>query len=66
MNTLSTRVNGQSSYNPANAARDAWREEMLGDILNQMRDRKMPELPASPPIKEAAIPGKGSYIDIYV
>ncbi len=66
MNTLSTRINGQADYRPANAARAAWREEMLGDLLSQMRDRKLPDLPTAPPAKEAAIPGKGSYIDIYV
>ncbi|UQZ89692.1 hypothetical protein C4J81_10920 [Deltaproteobacteria bacterium Smac51] len=66
MNTLSTRINGQADYRPANVARAAWRDEMLDDLLSQMRDHKLPDLPATPPIKEAAIPGKGSYVDLYV
>ncbi len=65
MNTLSARVNGQSDYRPVNQARSAWREEMLEQLLSQMRDRKLPEAPAAP-AREAAVPGKGSYIDLYV
>ena len=66
MNTVSTRVNGQSDYRPAAQARSAWREEMLDQLLSQMRERQLPgDLPLTP-VKEAAIPGKGSFIDVYV
>ena len=65
MNTLSTRVNGQPDYRPAGQARAAWREEMLDQLLNQMRDRQLPEPPLAQ-MKNGAIPGKGAYIDLYV
>ena len=66
MNTLSARVNGQSAYRPVDQTRAAWREEMLDQLLNQMRDRQLPEAPAAAQISQAAIPGKGAYINIYV
>ena len=66
MNTLSTRINGQADYGQANQARAAWREEMLDQILNNMRDRKLPEPPKEALAKPMAIPGKGSYVDLYV
>jgi len=65
MNTLSARVNGQSDYRPVNQARSAWREEMLDQLLTQMRDRKLPENTANV-VREAAVPSKGSYVDLYV
>ena len=66
MTTLSTRVNGQPDYRPAGQARAAWREEMLGEFLSQMRrHQEAPPAPAST-AREAALPGKGHYVDIYV
>ncbi|MDR1044773.1 MAG: hypothetical protein LBP33_06600 [Candidatus Adiutrix sp.] len=65
MNTLSARVNGQSDYRPVNQARAAWREEMLDQLLNQMRDRQLPGAPG-PAASQAAVPGKGSYVNVYV
>ncbi|MDR1921287.1 MAG: hypothetical protein LBS31_06025 [Candidatus Adiutrix sp.] len=66
MNTLSARVNGQPDYRPANPARAAWREEMLDQLLSRMRDRQLPGAPPAASAKEAALPGKGAYIDLYV
>lgn len=66
MNSISARVNGQSDYRPINESRAAWREEMLDQLLNQMRDRQPSDQALPAPIKEAAIPGKGSYVDLYV
>lgn len=67
MNAISSRsINGQPQYHTTPQSRVAWREEMLDDLLNQMRDR---QLPADAPVallKEAAIPGKGTYVDLYV
>lgn len=65
MNALSTRINGQPDYRPAGQARSTWREEMLDELLSQMRDRKLPEGPANQ-LKQSGIPGKGHYIDLYV
>jgi hypothetical protein len=65
MNTLSARVNGQSDYHPVNQARAAWREEMLDQLLNQMRGRQLPGA-QSPAPAPAAVPGKGSYVNVYV
>jgi len=66
MNTVSTRVNGQSDYRPASQARAAWREEMLDQFLNQMRQRR--ETPPAPAAPARGTPrqGKGHYIDLYV
>ena len=66
MNTLSARVNGQAAYRPAARARAAWREEMLDQLLDQMRERRPPELAVPQAAKMAAVPGKGSYVDLYV
>lgn len=66
MNAISPRINGQPEYHPAPEARAAWREEMLDQLLSQMRDRRLPGDQITPPTKLAAIPGKGSYVDIYV
>lgn len=66
MNALSARVNGQADYRPpATQARAAWREEMLDQLLGQMRNRRLPE-PAASAVKETAVPGKGTYVNIYV
>ena len=66
MNAISSRINGQPDYRPASQARAAWREEMLDQLLNQMR-RRQEDLPAqSAPPREAARTGKGYYIDLYV
>ena len=65
MNTLSTRINGQPDYRPAQA-HSAWREEMLDQLLSQMRERQLPGDAPLAPVKEAAIPGKGTYVDVYV
>jgi hypothetical protein len=66
MNALSTRVNGQPDYRQAGQARAAWREEMLDQLLNQMRRRQETLPPPAAPAREAARPGKGYYIDLYV
>jgi hypothetical protein len=66
MNTLSARVNGQPDYRPANQARAAWREEMLDNLLSQMRHRQLAEPAPAAPAKETAAPGKGAYVDLYV
>jgi len=63
MNAISTRVNGQPDYRPAGQARAAWREEMLDQLLSQMRRRQ--EAPAAP-AREAGRSGKGYYVDLYV
>ena len=67
MNAISTRINGQPDYRPAQQARSAWREEMLDQLLSQMRRRQVPaaELPAAP-AREAGRSGKGAYVDLYV
>jgi hypothetical protein len=46
-------------------SRAAWREEMLGQLLAQMRERKteVPEKPA--PVAPQAY-GKGQRLDVYV
>lgn len=66
MDSISTRVNGQSDYRPLNETRAAWREEMLDQLLSQMRDRQPADQALTAPIKPVAIPGKGSYVDLYV
>lgn len=66
MNAISSRINGQPEYHPAPETRAAWREEMLDQLLNQMRDRRLPSDQAATSTKMAAIPGKGSYVDVYV
>ena len=66
MNALSTRINGQPDYRPAQQARSAWREEMLDQLLSQMRRRQAAAPPApAAPAREAA-PGKGAYVDLYI
>ncbi len=65
MNTLSTRINGQADYRPVDQARATWREEMLGQLINQMRDRQLPDTPTAAS-KPPVIPHKGSYVNIYV
>ena len=53
----------------AQASRAAWREEMLGQLLNSMREHKQPEplssgdLPAEKPLP---LSGRGYYVDVYV
>ncbi|MDR1308590.1 MAG: hypothetical protein LBL95_01615 [Deltaproteobacteria bacterium] len=48
------------------ASRSAWREEMLGRILEQMRERR-PEPEKSEARKpKAGAHGKGRYLDVYV
>ncbi len=66
MNAISTRINGQSDYRPANQARAAWREEMLDQFLNQMRRRHEPPPAPATPAREPDKTGKGYYIDLYV
>lgn len=66
MDAVSTRVNGQPDYRPAVQSRTAWREEMLEQLLGQMRERKLPQESLTPPALESAVPGKGSFVDIYV
>ncbi|MDR1870957.1 MAG: hypothetical protein LBS60_03345 [Deltaproteobacteria bacterium] len=67
MSSIDGRINGQIPYNPTNQSRAAWREEMLDQFLNQMRDRKPPE-PQIPtePVKTPSAVGLGQYINIYV
>ena len=66
MPSINGRINGQTDYNPAVKANASWREEMLGDLLNQMRSRQLPQEVTAPAPKMAQIPGKGHYVDIYV
>jgi hypothetical protein len=67
MGSVDTRLSGQSPYNPqAREARSAWREEMLGRLLGQMRERQLPSPQAERPAPKAASPHKGYYLDIYV
>jgi len=66
MNAISTRINGQSDYRPANRAMSAWREEMLDQLLNQMRRRQEPTPAPAAPAREPNKTGKGYYIDLYV
>ncbi|MDR1677678.1 MAG: hypothetical protein LBS44_04715 [Deltaproteobacteria bacterium] len=61
MTTISSQ-NPISSQPPANRA--AWREEMLGQLLEQMRERR-PESEATLAPKIKAI-GKGQFLDVYV
>ncbi|MDR2442581.1 MAG: hypothetical protein LBE31_03565 [Deltaproteobacteria bacterium] len=48
------------------ASREAWREEMLGQFLQKMRDQKLPEEPSNPSPPKGAYPFKGRYLDVYV
>jgi len=67
MDALTSRINGQPDYRPAvQQNRSAWREEMLDQLLSQMRDRKLSQETLIPAGENAALPGKGSFIDIYV
>ena len=43
----------------------AWREEMLGEFLQKMRDNQLPEETAAP-APQAKYVGKGQYLDVYV
>jgi hypothetical protein len=47
-----------------NPGRAAWREEMLGEFLQKMRDHKPQEEPIAPvaPLGAAI---KGQYVDVY-
>lgn len=65
MNTISPRMNGQTFYTPQKHA-SASREEMLDDLLSMMRERQLPDMPGGQAASAAAIPGKGTYIDLYV
>ncbi|MDR2141482.1 MAG: hypothetical protein LBR11_06795 [Deltaproteobacteria bacterium] len=71
MNTIDGRINGQTTYNPANQSRAAWREEMLGQLLSQMRERKLPDQPTESSLL-SQVPlnmpktQKGNYVNIYV
>jgi hypothetical protein len=68
MSSIDGRFNGQPAYNPApSPSREAWREEMLGQFLNQMKERKLPQ-ETGPESRSLLTPkiGKGSYINIYV
>ncbi|MDR1576721.1 MAG: hypothetical protein LBT86_00625 [Deltaproteobacteria bacterium] len=67
MNTIDGRINGQSAYQPANQSRAAWREEMLGQFLNQMRERQPTEqTKANEPLPTLPKTDKGNFINIYV
>lgn len=66
MDSIAARINGQSDYRPLNETRAAWREEMLDQLLSQMRERRQADPALTAPIKPAAVPGKGSYVDLYV
>ena len=66
MDAVSSRINGQPEYRPAVQARSAWREEMLEQLLGQMRERELPQEVVSPALKAEKLPGKGSFVDIYV
>ncbi|MDR2459194.1 MAG: hypothetical protein LBE38_00215 [Deltaproteobacteria bacterium] len=50
-----------------NSTREAWRQEMLGELLGRMRQHNKPAIKNE---TEVAIPkkatGKGYYVDIYV
>jgi hypothetical protein len=48
-----------------NPGQAAWREEMLGEFLQKMREHQLPEevAPPPPPSKYAV---KGQYLDVYV
>lgn len=67
MTSINARINGQADYHrPAAQTQAAWREEMLDQLLGQMRDRRLPEAPPAAESLRAAVPGKGSYVDLYV
>ena len=56
--------NPRANQTPAN--REAWRQEMLGQILDRMRERQ-PEAEAAQPTAPAIkAQGKGQYLDVYV
>ncbi|MDR2301864.1 MAG: hypothetical protein LBF38_07490 [Deltaproteobacteria bacterium] len=64
INSPSPAPSPKTHQSPTNRA--AWREEMLGQFLEKMRETKAdtePGLPKSPKIKAH---GKGQYLDVYV
>ncbi|MDR1085645.1 MAG: hypothetical protein LBP22_12525 [Deltaproteobacteria bacterium] len=66
MNSIDGRVNGQSAYPAATPSRQAWREEMLGQFLNKIKDHSLPAEPAKEAAPVFPKPAKGNYINIYV
>ncbi len=68
MNAINARVNGQASYQANTQVRAAWREEMLDELLNQMRERQpaQAELLSGQQNEGMAFTRKGHYIDLYV
>jgi hypothetical protein len=50
----------------SNTSRAAWREEMLGQFLEHMREHSLPEEVVNPMKTEGLVPFKGQYIDVYV
>jgi hypothetical protein len=68
---MSTVTGTTSPGLPAKAgpSRAAWREEMLGELLNAMRERKPTDLSEGKSAEAALAPawhGKGRYVDLYV
>jgi hypothetical protein len=66
MNVLSARANSRP---PVPTSRNrAWREEMLDQLLENMRERRLPdETPSAQAANRAASgKGKGLYVDLYV
>ncbi|MDR0549021.1 MAG: hypothetical protein LBI10_06395 [Deltaproteobacteria bacterium] len=60
-------LNGQNPYNPASQSRKAWRDEMLNNFLDQMRERQS-KSPALAPERTNDPPKitKGAYVNVYV
>ncbi|MDR1546522.1 MAG: hypothetical protein LBU12_07430 [Deltaproteobacteria bacterium] len=60
------QIRNRSAAVPAPSKRNAWREEMLDKLLEDMRSRQLPDAApnASPARREAF--GKGQYVDVYV
>ncbi|MDR2368756.1 MAG: hypothetical protein LBF58_11755 [Deltaproteobacteria bacterium] len=64
INSQNPALSPKTSQSPAKRA--AWREEMLGQFLEKMRENQPeaePKRPKSPRIKAQ---GKGQYLDLYV
>ena len=65
-----TAINNSPALSPKTtqtpASRSAWREEMLGQILERMREAKAEPRPAKPKSPKIAAQGKGQYLDVYV
>ncbi|MDR1656205.1 MAG: hypothetical protein LBT47_01435 [Deltaproteobacteria bacterium] len=51
---------------PTNQARAAWREEMLGQFLKQMKDHQLPQKTTAPTANHLEAVGKGRYLDVYI